>query len=113
MPTILYDDLCESCKGWAGFIKKRSKGKVRLIGQETEEGRRFLGSKPKNLEGVDSVFLVDKQGNWHSKSTAALRIAMQLSFPWPIFILGLLIPRPIRDYVYDSYAKRRFRGTAL
>ena len=81
MSVILYDNLCEFCTAWANFIQKRSKGNVRLVGQETQEGLKILESKPDNLEDVDSVFLVDDRGHWFSKSTAALRIVMKLRFP--------------------------------
>ena len=109
MSVILYDNFCEFCTAWANFIQKRSKGNVRLVGQETKEGIKILESRPDNLEDVDSVFLVDDRGHWFSKSTAALRIVMKLRFPWPILSLGLLVPKQVRDYVYDAYAKRRFR----
>ena len=109
MSIILYDNFCEFCTAWANFISKRSRGNIRLVGQETQEGVKILESKPDNLEGVDSVFLVDERGHWFSKSTAALRIAMKMRFPWSILSLGLLMPKPIRDFAYDAYAKRRFR----
>ena len=109
MAIVLYDDFCESCSAWALFIERRSKGTLSLLGQETSEGRAILDQRPVELSNVDSVFFIDDEGEWTAKSSAALQIARQLRLPWPIFSIGLLVPRFIRDAVYDAYAKRRFR----
>ncbi|DAC43238.1 MAG: thiol-disulfide oxidoreductase [Euryarchaeota archaeon] len=109
MAIVLYDDFCESCTAWARFIEKRSKGTLSLLGQETPDGKAVIEKRPLELSDVDSVFFVDDEGKWTAKSTAALQIVRQLRFPWPMASIGLLIPRFIRDAVYDAYAKRRFR----
>ena len=109
MAIVLYDDFCESCSAWALFIEKRSKGTISLLGQETPEGKAIIEQRPVELNGIDSVFFVDDEGKWTAKSTAALQIVRQLRFPWPMASIGLLVPRFIRDTVYDAYAKRRFR----
>ena len=109
MAIVLYDDFCESCTAWARFIEKRSKGTLSLLGQETPDGKAVIEKRPPELSDVDSVFFVDNEGKWTAKSTAALQIVRQLRFPWPMASIGLLVPRIIRDAVYDAYAKRRFR----
>ena len=109
MAIVLYDDFCESCSAWARFIEKRSKGTLSILGQETPEGKAIIEQRPGELSGIDSVFFVDDEGKWTAKSTAALQIVRQLRFPWPMASVGLLVPRSIRDIVYDAYAKRRFR----
>jgi predicted DCC family thiol-disulfide oxidoreductase YuxK len=43
------------------------------------------------------------------KSTATLRIASRLSFPWSIAGILLAVPRPIRDAVYAIVAAVRHR----
>jgi len=109
MAIVLYDDFCESCSAWARFIERRSKGTLSLLGQETSEGKAIIEQRPVELSDVDSVFFIDDEGKWTAKSTAALQIVRQLRFPWPMASIGLLVPRFIRDTVYDAYAKRRFR----
>jgi predicted DCC family thiol-disulfide oxidoreductase YuxK len=57
----------------------------------------------------DSVLLVDRNGV-HAKSSAALRTARLLTFPWPLLAaLGWLVPRPLRDALYDLIARNRTR----
>jgi len=43
------------------------------------------------------------------KSTAVLKAARLLRFPWPILAVGLVIPRPVRDWLYDRVALNRYR----
>ena len=42
-------------------------------------------------------------------STAALRIAKEMSFPFPILYPFIILPAPIRDILYDIAAKTRYR----
>lgn len=42
-------------------------------------------------------------------STAALRIAKALGFPWSILAVFLVVPRSWRDGVYNYVAKNRYR----
>ena len=41
--------------------------------------------------------------------TAALRIALYLPFPYPLLGIFLFIPAPLRDFIYDYVAKRRYK----
>ena len=83
MAIVLYDDFCESCTAWARFIEKRSKGTLSLLGQETPDGKAVIEKRPIELSDVDSVFFVDDEGKWTSKSTAALQICLLYTSPSP------------------------------
>jgi predicted DCC family thiol-disulfide oxidoreductase YuxK len=52
--------------------------------------------------------LID-QGRVYARSTAALRIARRLSFPWPLVYALIVVPRPLRDLFYDVIARNRYR----
>ena len=107
-PLIVFDDNCNNCSRWAGFIEKRDpSSKVRLIGQSSQEGQEILESMPVRFQGVDSVFLVSSFGDWHAKSSAVWRIFRLLRFPWPIASVIALVPWPIRDAAYDLFARFR------
>jgi len=41
-------------------------------------------------------------------STAALRLASYLGFPWSLVSVLLLVPRPLRDTVYRFVARHRY-----
>ena len=45
----------------------------------------------------------------YTRSTAALRIARRLRFPWPLLYAFILVPRPLRDMIYDFIARNRYQ----
>lgn len=47
-------------------------------------------------------------GRAQMRSTAALLIARRLRFPWPMLYAFIVVPRPIRDWIYDFIASHRF-----
>ena len=42
------------------------------------------------------------------RSTAVLRIARHLTAPWPLLSLARVVPRPLRDAVYNWIAEHRY-----
>ena len=56
----------------------------------------------------DSVILY-RNGRLYTRSSAALRIAAHLRFPWPMAVIFLAVPRVIRDAIYDWIARNRYR----
>ena len=56
----------------------------------------------------DTVVLVEG-GQVFTRSSAALRIARHLTFPWPLAYAAIAVPRWLRDGMYDLVASRRYR----
>ncbi len=56
----------------------------------------------------ESIVLIEN-ARVYAASTAALRIARQLSGLWPLLYLLVMIPRPLRDGVYAIIARNRYR----
>jgi predicted DCC family thiol-disulfide oxidoreductase YuxK len=54
------------------------------------------------------LVLIEK-GKAYTRSTAALRIARQLSGLWPGAYLLIVIPRVLRDAVYRVVARNRYK----
>jgi predicted DCC family thiol-disulfide oxidoreductase YuxK len=48
-------------------------------------------------------------GKQYERSSAVLRIAMHLRFPWPFLGIFYLVPRFIRDAIYAFIARKRKR----
>jgi predicted DCC family thiol-disulfide oxidoreductase YuxK len=44
----------------------------------------------------------------YTRSSAALRIARGLPFPWSLARVLNFVPRPLRDGVYDFVARHRY-----
>jgi predicted DCC family thiol-disulfide oxidoreductase YuxK len=48
-------------------------------------------------------------GRVYTRSSAALRIAGGLRFPWSLARVQIVVPRPLRDWVYDLVARHRYQ----
>lgn len=58
--------------------------------------------------GLSSMILLDNNKAYR-KSTAALKIARSLPMPWPLTYVFILIPKFMRDRVYDVIGNHRYR----
>jgi len=106
-PVILFDGVCNLCNGSVAFIIARDpKGYFQFASLQSEAGRRLLGGAKGPLP--DSVALVE-DGHVYTRSDAALRVARRLRFPWGLFYGLVVVPRVVRDALYDVVARNRYR----
>ena len=105
-PVILFDGVCNLCNGFVQFVIARDPAaRFRFAALQSASARRLLdglGAVP------DSVVLVDG-GHVYTRSSAALRIARRLPFPWSLARALIVVPRPLRDWLYDRVARHRYR----
>lgn len=107
--VVLFDGVCNLCNGAVRFIIARDAGGVfKFAALDSDAARAVLGGREFARPLPDSIVLVDDGGVW-TRSTAALRIARRLRFPWPALYALIAVPRPARDWVYDFVAARRYR----
>ena len=102
---VLFDGVCNLCNGAVQFILARDPGgRFQFASLQSDAARRILsGQVP-----AETIVLAEPR-RVYTKSTAALRIARGLRFPWPLLSVFLLIPRPLRDLVYHWVARNRYR----
>ncbi len=50
-----------------------------------------------------------RQGRAYVRSAAIIRILWRLGLPWKLGAVAWLIPRPVRDWLYDRIAHNRYR----
>ncbi len=103
---IVFDGVCGFCNSFVQFVIQRdSKAYFSFASSQSKVGRALLeamGDKP-----VDSIVLVEEGKIW-IKSDAVLRICNHLSGLWPYCSWLRIVPRPIRDGLYDVFAKYRY-----
>ena len=106
---VLFDGECNLCNAWVNFIIDRDPGGYfKFSASQAEAARPILENYGVTDEAVNTIFLIE-DGFLHRRSDAALRIARRLTFPWPLFFGLILIPRFLRDAVYNLVAKYRYR----
>lgn len=104
-PIILFDGVCNLCTASVRFVIARdSRRRFRFASLQSAAAERLLGER----DQLESMVLV-ADGKSYRKSTAALLIAKRLDGAWPLLAAFLVIPRPLRDAVYDFIGRRRYR----
>ena len=104
---IFFDGVCNLCNGAVNFIIDRDpEAKFKFAALQSEVAKKKLPQE--RVQHVDSIVLL-KQGKTFIKSEAALLIAKELKFPWSMFQVFLIIPKFLRDPLYNFIAKRRYK----
>ncbi|MEX0289104.1 MAG: thiol-disulfide oxidoreductase DCC family protein [Flavobacteriaceae bacterium] len=107
---VLFDGVCNLCNGAVQYIIKRDKkDQFRFAALQSEIGQFLASERQIDLAKTDSIILIEPGLAYYIKSSAALRIGLAFGGPYKILALYEWIPRPIRDFVYDIIAKRRYR----
>jgi predicted DCC family thiol-disulfide oxidoreductase YuxK len=110
---VLYDGTCLFCHASMRFIAGRdARGYFRFGAAQDPRTLPLLEQHGLGAITESTVILLEGDRVYH-KSTAALRIARHLAGPWKLMTIFLLVPRPIRDLVYDAVAgmRQRISGT--
>lgn len=108
--TLLFDGVCNLCNGWVDFVIRRDPmGRIRFAALQSPEGSAALENVGLSGDYLDSIILVESDGRVRSASTGVLETLRKLRWPWPLLYLLIIVPPPIRDYVYRLIANRRYR----
>ena len=117
-PVLLYDGLCGFCDGTVQFILKHDRhGTLRFATLQGEYARGVMARHPE-LANVDSLVLVEPDASRGGervservsiRSTGALRLARYLGGAWHLTRVVGIVPRVVRDWGYDAFARIRYR----
>jgi hypothetical protein len=106
---IFFDGHCPLCCGFVRFILPRDRsGYFQYAPITGNTARELLHNPIENNPFPDSIVLYEN-GEFHTRSTAALRIFRKLSGAWPLLYVLVLIPAPLRNGLYNLFAKNRYR----
>ena len=105
---ILFDGVCNFCNRWVNIILRfDKKGIFKFVPLQSDIAQQILKEHNYNFLN-ESVALIQNEKIF-SHSTAALLIARQLQFPFFLLYGCIFIPVFLRDAVYNSIAKNRYR----
>ena len=105
---ILFDGVCNLCNRSVQFILKRDPNEqFKFTSLQSETGQNLL-RKHALKPDMKSVILIENDQIF-LKSTAALRIAGRMKGLWKLAGVLYIIPRPIRDFIYQWVAKNRYK----
>jgi predicted DCC family thiol-disulfide oxidoreductase YuxK len=106
---IFFDGVCNLCNGAVQFtIRRDSKNMFKFASLQSEFAKQQVAPFNISPEDLDSFILMEN-GKVYQRSTAALRVARRLNGLWPLLYAFIIIPRFIRDGVYNYIAKNRYK----
>jgi predicted DCC family thiol-disulfide oxidoreductase YuxK len=109
--TVFYDGHCALCHGFVKFLLKRDSGGAmfRFAPLQGPTSQKRVPA-PQRADLPDSVVVLTSTGELLARSRAVIHVLRHLGKGWKI-AAGLLavIPRPVRDALYDFVAGVRYR----
>lgn len=108
-PILYFDGVCNLCNSVVQYIIRHDKDAVfRFASLQSKAGEKVRAEVQSGSEELSSVILFYK-GRYYTKSDAALKVARILG-GWRILLqAGYILPRFMRDAIYDAVAKRRYK----
>lgn len=105
---ILFDGICNLCNGFVNLIIRfDSKERFVFSSLQSDYARNILHTESKEENDFNTVYLI-KNGSHYEKSNAVLMILTSLPYLWKACYIFYLMPKSIRDYIYDFIARRRY-----
>ncbi|GAB1157325.1 MULTISPECIES: thiol-disulfide oxidoreductase DCC family protein [Paenibacillus] len=108
-PIVLVDGVCHFCQGLTKWIIKRDpEGKYHFASLQSDVAKDLLKKGNLSTDSMDTFVLIEN-GRYYTRSTAALRLAKGLKFPYPLLYVFIIVPKFIRNAVYNWVARNRYR----
>lgn len=106
----MFDGICNLCNRLVIFIIKRdTKASISFTNFQSEVGKTILNKHNILNSGYGTIVYLCS-GVTYIKSNAISKIFKDLGGVCKLlYYLIILIPRPIRDYIYDRIAKNRYK----
>jgi predicted DCC family thiol-disulfide oxidoreductase YuxK len=104
---VLFDGSCGLCDRAVRFILQRDPHRrFRFAPQQSPVGKDLMAKHQIDPEKLQSIVVVEND-RVYTRSTAALRIATELTEPWPLAGVLIFLPAEWRDAAYDFIARHR------
>ncbi len=108
-PTLLFDGVCNLCNASVQWVLLHdAKGIFHFAALQSEAGQNLLRQHGLNGQNFDTVVLVDA-GKLFLRSDVPLEIFRRLGGFWQLLYLFKIVPKALRDIVYNWIAKNRYR----
>lgn len=106
---ILFDGVCNLCNGAMQFVIKRDKKSYfNFASLQSVEAQKLLEKYTLPLSDFNSFILIEND-KAYIKSTGALMVLKKLNGLWPLLYGFIIIPKFIRDKIYEWIACNRYK----
>ena len=104
---IFFDGVCNLCNSFVDFLVRRDR--EHLFDFAPLQGSTARQLLPPHIPAELRSVVLWSQGEVHEKSDAALMILPQLGGLFYLLRAGWLVPKGLRDMIYDLVARNRYR----
>ena len=107
--VILFDGVCKLCNAWSNFIIRFDKHhRFKLASVQSIEGAKILKHFNYPTHTFETMLVV--HGNHNFEKTDAFFFVMKhLGLPWNILGIFKIIPKTLRNWLYDKIALNRYK----
>lgn len=107
---VLFDGVCNLCNRLVNFVIKRDKkGKFKFAALQSVSGQALLEKLGLSTHDFDTFVLLRSDDKFFVKSKAGLTVLRELGGGWRLLYAFIILPTPIRDFVYNRIARTRYR----
>lgn len=107
--VVLFDGVCKLCAAWARFLIRFDRHHAfKLCAVQSAEGQTILSFYRMPTDRFETMALIEGP-TLHTRSDAFFGVMRRLPFPWPLVFMFAVVPRPVRDWLYDRIALNRYR----
>ncbi|WP_353480026.1 thiol-disulfide oxidoreductase DCC family protein [Haliscomenobacter sp.] len=107
--VILFDGVCNLCNGFVQTtINVDPQGKFQFAALQSEFGQEILTKANLPIDKLNTVILYDN-GKIFTHSDVPLEICRRLGGFWRLLLVFKLIPRALRNRLYNWVASNRYR----
>ncbi|MFC4543279.1 thiol-disulfide oxidoreductase DCC family protein [Halosolutus amylolyticus] len=108
-PIVLFDGVCNLCNGFVQFLVPRdTEEQFYFASLQSEVGTQLLADHGLPTDELESIVLIEGD-DCYVKSDAVIRIATILGGIYALLAPFRVVPRSIRDGLYDFVAANRYR----
>jgi len=106
---VIFDSNCNLCLQSISFLKRKlKKNDFSFIPLDSPSSVELALRYMSDLQMRNSLVLIQK-GKVYVRSSAVLRITLYLKGLWPLLSIFLIVPVPVRDFIYNIIARNRYR----
>ena len=107
---ILFDGICNLCNSSVQFIiKNDTKDTFRFVAIQSDLGQQILNYIGVDVFKANSIILYISQKEYYTKADAAFLIAKELKGTISILYYLIVMPKFIKNNIYDFIAKNRYK----
>lgn len=108
--VVVFDGTCVLCNGWVQFLLRHERDHdIHFATSQSQTGLEIAARFGMNSDNLNDSYLVVSDGQPHLKSEAGFVLLKHLRQPFRWLGVLSIIPRPLRDWIYDCIARNRYR----